>query len=636
MSIAAVRHDDAVDHARAPVDEVFEAPAAEARSMIVRIDQGLVMVLGPEGDPVPPRAFIAGASADPDAVLQVEGGTGVPAARLAAVLEAQSRGALAPTGPEGLDWLRAMLGDGPMPASADAADHAAETGHDLTIFGDEILIRTPGDRIAILGARAGASDEPALQIAGPDGEPLDQRGLVQVLSALAMPADQGPGGMAISGCRLSATEVGLVLTTPMGLRYSLLPAESDAVDPALARLMTLDGEVLPPAEIAGALGLAREPGRGEPGQPQGPAAVRPEAGPAEGGASADPQPVLAGPRGLPARLELGADGILDLSLLHQVLADLDPTPHEVALSGLPDGVRLSAGVVDEAGVWRFEVPDTRRLTLFATPEGLETFTLRIVASGHAAPVEHAIEVVVGRDEGSTCASASASAPSSIPLVFPPPLSPRNDLSFFAVVMITGLPAGAALSAGAADGSGRWALMPDDLPALRAHLPAGTQLPCVLTATGITIEDREGMMSSASASVAITADALEPGGTEPVRLEVVLDLGPLLGTVKAGRRIRAVAVAGLPPVVELSAGAFDPAAGCWVVRRSELPDLRALIGDPLLGRLTFKATVISTGPDDAPLATSRAFDLPLSDAGPVIESRPGTARPPGFFRPLRAP
>ena len=46
-------------------------------------------------------------------------------------------------------------------------------------------------------------------------------------------------------------------------------------------------------------------------------------------------------------------------------------------------------------------------------------------------------------------------PLELALVFPPPLSPRNDLNHLVSVMITGLPAGTILSAGASNGDGRW-------------------------------------------------------------------------------------------------------------------------------------------------------------------------------------
>jgi hypothetical protein len=96
--------------------------------MRLAIEDGLLMVFGPERDPVPPHAFAAAAAAHPDAPLALPDGTAAPASRVAAVLGAQALGRLGKP-EQGNAWILAMLreGGGPKPASEDrlrAEQHA--------------------------------------------------------------------------------------------------------------------------------------------------------------------------------------------------------------------------------------------------------------------------------------------------------------------------------------------------------------------------------------------------------------------------------------------------------------------------------------------------------------------------------
>ncbi|MEM7023510.1 MAG: hypothetical protein AAF637_13100 [Pseudomonadota bacterium] len=82
------------------------------------IEDGLLMVFGPEGDPVPPAAFIELAAEQPEVTLSLADGIGASAARVAAVLEAQTLGRLG-AAEHGDRWIQTMLreGEGPEQAS---------------------------------------------------------------------------------------------------------------------------------------------------------------------------------------------------------------------------------------------------------------------------------------------------------------------------------------------------------------------------------------------------------------------------------------------------------------------------------------------------------------------------------------
>ena len=82
------------------------------------IRDGLLMVFGPEGDPVPPQAFGAAAAERPDAEVRLVGGPRVRAERVAAVLDAQMSGRLGSGLGGDEPWIRAMLGIAPQPEMA--------------------------------------------------------------------------------------------------------------------------------------------------------------------------------------------------------------------------------------------------------------------------------------------------------------------------------------------------------------------------------------------------------------------------------------------------------------------------------------------------------------------------------------
>jgi hypothetical protein len=90
------------------------------------IEDGLLMVLGPEGDPVPPEAFRAAVSANADARVSLDRGGEVSAEKARAVLEAQTKGTLV-AGEKTDSWILAMLGVGPQPEMAPVEDLQAET-----------------------------------------------------------------------------------------------------------------------------------------------------------------------------------------------------------------------------------------------------------------------------------------------------------------------------------------------------------------------------------------------------------------------------------------------------------------------------------------------------------------------------
>jgi hypothetical protein len=102
-----------------------EDAAFPLEQMRPRIEDGVLKVFGPGGDPVPPYAFAEAAAARPDALVRLPDGTTAPASRFAAVLGAQILGRLGEA-EQGADWIVAMLRDGGRPEAGEQAQALAD------------------------------------------------------------------------------------------------------------------------------------------------------------------------------------------------------------------------------------------------------------------------------------------------------------------------------------------------------------------------------------------------------------------------------------------------------------------------------------------------------------------------------
>ena len=74
----------------------------------LRVEDGILMACGPDGDPVPPSLVKATVVTDPEGTFPLDTGALVSRQRVRDILEAQQRGGLSerPSDP----WIEAMLG----------------------------------------------------------------------------------------------------------------------------------------------------------------------------------------------------------------------------------------------------------------------------------------------------------------------------------------------------------------------------------------------------------------------------------------------------------------------------------------------------------------------------------------------
>ncbi len=93
---------------REPVDEEYESSSSDVAATIsLRVEQGLLMAFGPDGDPIPPSLVKSACADDPKGTLQLESGKTVDRRCVLNVLDAQQKAPLAdePNDP----WIEAML-----------------------------------------------------------------------------------------------------------------------------------------------------------------------------------------------------------------------------------------------------------------------------------------------------------------------------------------------------------------------------------------------------------------------------------------------------------------------------------------------------------------------------------------------
>ena len=465
-----------------PRQRAEDAPSTTFPLHAVRvvIDEGLVMLFGPDGDPVPPRIFAIAASAQPGAPIPLPNGGTAPARRVAKVLEAQSRGRLAPE-KDADAWLEAMLGMGLQPEPATEAELAAETvSCRLTAIGRDLVIRTPaGASFLVVDARDLEGEGAALQTA--DGRPLTVGKLIDELVAVSSGVDDQSVTcleMPLPECAVRFEDGALLFQPSSGAAFRMT---DDVTGPPEGRVgIFLDnGE---PAAMPALLQSLGCPAQDAPacigGQTSGAGATSPDEGK---------------PRAV--RYSLAITPPQPEGIEAERLA-------VVIIGGLPAGARLSAGIQNGDGIWTISPADLPGLSLELPPHHEDDLALRV--SGVAVMDGDGSLGVATKTVTLEC-PFKTDQPAGIPIAIDAAsLCPEPD-SLDAIV-VRDLPSGARLSAGTYDpGIDGWVLRPGELAGL-ALIPAGRE-PATPTLTVMGISLRAGQASSSN-SVARVEVALE--------------------------------------------------------------------------------------------------------------------------------
>lgn len=588
-------------------------PELDLNRASLAIDNRVLMVLGPEGDPVPPDTVCALAADQPESSLAFDDGTKVPVGRVAKVLEAQAGGRLAPAGDETDRWLEAMLGLEAAPAMTSEEELEAERDDlEVTLFGNELVVNTAaGSSFVVTAAGPGGTEPAAARLALGDGTPL---GLDDLLTRLRRavgcdvtePADE----LALPGCCFARDGEALELTTARGETFVLTAIDGGAAEGVA--LYTPDGESATFAELADALGL-------------GDAGPEPVAASAAVDADAEQGDHARQPAQTTALADCGAAVPESAARFEaDVGADEPQTGPEQAQAEVrvepPSPVRVEEtdDLEDDAGDTDDDQP--------------------ILGEDAPAPPDAG----AAADSGVSM-EAEQDAPGDVPVNQPPrttiPLACRlDDPSNVAIVLISGVPAGAVLSAGSDNGHGSWMVSPDQLDALAITLPGDAPGSLMLEMRVVTIDDRDGAMSTVGRDVVVAPEAGDSAApaTGP-EAGIRLDLDALIHDAASDGPVSAVVVGGLPPDAELSAGLFDEGLRSWVVRPGELDDLRLLPGASANGPFELRVTVVTMDQNAGkPSATTCSIEVgaPPSPTVDLAADRPAErVGGVGFFRPL---
>ena len=533
--------------APAEPDRHGSAPAAPTERALdlalvrAAIRDGLLMVFGPEDDPVPPQAFGAAAAERPDAEVRLMDGPRVRAERVAAVLDAQMSGRLGSGLGGGEPWIRAMLGIAPQPEMAGSHDLSAETCTlDVVAFGKELMITSRGGATFLIAdARARTPDSICVWV-GSEG-PIAPGALADRL--LGGPrqdsVERNPSELTMPGCKAWLEDDALLLDLPeIGPVYLAHIGDAGATAPA-ASLFTASGEVATIGDLLNALsGPVPHPAAPEQADRLAPAAEPVDDLPAPSAQSgADDPSACAVPLAiaLPDALAVAMQQAQSLPAAAERLDDFGPSPvpcaagaptaHAVPLTialpdalaaaperivlvvmrGLPEGASLSAGVASGDGSWLLSPRDLPGLSLTPPRDWASNLSLEIAA------------IALASAEGELTATASTTVvPWRSAVVEPGP-----------------------------------AFM--DEPAPSATLGSASSR-----------AEHEPAASVGSASSWVV---------EPARTSIPLDLD--LQILGEGGPFDAFIVRGLPAGVSLSAGTYDPAMGVWVLLPHQLSGLSVL-------------------------------------------------------------
>jgi hypothetical protein len=454
------------------------------------IMDGILMVLGPDGDPVPPDAFGAAAVEQPDAMVRLADGPRIRAARIAAVLDAQRGGRLG-SGQEGdAAWIKAMLGIGPRPAMAKDEDLLAER-HSVEViaFGREMMITSPAGGTFLI-AEARSATPASVRLLGADGEAI---ALGEVVTRLLGGADRrGAGDMrarmnevTLPDCRTWLEDGALIIDLPeVGALHFSRHDPAAGQGPSVSVFMP-DGDTATIDELIGALSrsLTSPQAHVVPHEQDDPTITDQSSGADPGTTSAltsaPGDPFSDAPRPVPLAVRLP-----------QGLGAEEGEVALVVVRRLPAGAGLSAGVACDDGSWLLWPRDLGGLSL-APPSGwTQDLALEIVAiavqnrEGELASVSNAMAVPLP-----PAPSGRVAAP--IPIAIDPRMLSGDDARLDAII-VRGLPADATLSAGAYDPAiDGWVLLPRQAGALTVTPGTGQTEGFTLTLLGVRLADGGG-------------------------------------------------------------------------------------------------------------------------------------------------
>ncbi|MFO0295120.1 MAG: beta strand repeat-containing protein, partial [Rhodospirillales bacterium] len=277
----------------------------------------------------------------------------------------------------------------------------------------------------------------------------------------------------------------------------------------------------------------------------------------------------------------------------------------IAITGVPTGASLSAGTL-AGGVWTLTPAELSGLTITPPTNSDNEFTLTVTSTSTdgsvSASTSQTLAVTVDAVADTpnlTVSPASGDEDTSIALALSASLA-DTDNSESLSIRISGVTAGAVLSAGADQGSGVWTLTPAQLAELRLITGANRGDDLVLTVTAIAAESDAGSMTSnivaayTTLAVMVADIADQPNlsvaaasGNEDTQIALAISAS-LVDTDNS--ESLAIRISNVPSGAILSAGT-NLGGGVWSLTPAQLTNLR--ITPPANSDIDFSLTVTAT-------------------------------------------
>jgi len=279
---------------------------------------------------------------------------------------------------------------------------------------------------------------------------------------------------------------------------------------------------------------------------------------------------------------------------------------EVVISDVPAGASLSAGTDNGDGTWTLSEADLSGLTITPPENSDVDFSLTVTSTttdtnGDQASTTDTLNVVVDAVADApdlNLVDASGNEDSAISLNLTSALTDSDGSESLSVV-ISGVPAGATLSAGTDNGDGTWSLDQTDLAGLTVTPPEDSHEDFVLNVTATSTEADGGDSATVSGTINVDVNAVadaptlvlsDAAGDEDTA--IALDISSSLNDLDGSESLEVV-ISGVPTGASLSAGT-DNGDGTWTLAEGDLSGLT--ITPPADSDTDFSLSVTATATD----------------------------------------
>ena len=292
----------------------------------------------------------------------------------------------------------------------------------------------------------------------------------------------------------------------------------------------------------------------------------------------------------------------------------------VTVAGVPAGATLSAGSDQGGGVWVLTPAQIAGLTVTPPADSDVDFSLTVTATSTDGSdtattvdtIDVTVDPVADAPTLTVTSDVTGDEDTAIPLTIASALTDTDGSETLAVT-VSGVPAGAALSAGSDQGGGIWTLTPAQLAGLTITPPADSDVDFSLTVTSTSTDGSD--TATTVDTINVTVDPVADAPTLTVADADGLEDSSIPVTVASaltdtdGSETLAITVEGVPAGGTLSAG-VDQGGGVWTLTPAQLAGLS--VTPPSNDSSDFSLTVTATSTDGSDTAsTVDTFDVTVT-------------------------